>query len=103
MPLKLSDGHTITLADHWTHDMEKAFDLALFRDGPTVTAEGVYRAWEAVFPMVIAKVQKGAQEVPYSLDWLGKLFEKDYKALRAAVDAIDADAESAGEKNPPRP
>jgi hypothetical protein len=98
--VKLSDGTQVTLKDVWTHAMQKAFDLTVFAETRDVTAKGLYAGWEAVFPMVIEKIEKGGQVTLYGPDWLGGIAEDDYRKLRAAADGINADQESAGEKNP---
>src|SRR5436305_168111 len=99
MQIKLSDGTQVTLKPDWTHAIQKAFNLALFQDGQTVTAKSLFQAWEVAFSTVIEKIEKNGFAVEYNASWLDSLRERDYKKLQKAADSLDADAESAGEKN----
>jgi hypothetical protein len=101
MPIvSLSNGQTVTIKDAWTHKCEKAFNMKLYPDEQPLTVERIYQSFEAVFPLLIEKIEKDGGSLPYSLEWLEGLNEMDYRMVRDAVDALSKDGQGAGKKNP---
>ena len=97
--IKLSTGDTVQLKERWTHGMEKAFDLALFKDGGKATVKTAYEAYETVLPMLLEKIERGGATVEWSVGWLDDLPEPDYKLIVKTVDEIsslDKDKEKKG-------
>lgn len=97
MIVSLSSGEKVHLKEKWTHRLQKTFDARLFQDAEKLKAENIVAAYEAVYPLVIERIEP---DKPYSQAWLDDLPEADYKLLRDAVDSVSALDDAAGKKNP---
>ena len=113
MTFTLSTGHTVHLRDQYTHRMECAFKEALTKGmqlresgGEVIVndikADALDRAVEAVFALLVDKIEKNGEPVPYSTDWLMDLPEKDFLHIKRKVDDIrseNEDKKALGKKN----
>jgi len=109
----LSTGETLTLKDRFTHKMHKALFQAINKGvswkqnidtgdyEKEVPAENIEFQYEALFPLIIDKIEKGGTPVPYSQEWLDELSQEDFRKIeQAAVTIRNGEIiEAEGKKN----
>ena len=107
-------GYSVRFKPHYTHRVERAFKealskgLTLRQEGgqmvvDTVSADALDRAVEAALEHLVESITKDGQTTPFSVDWLLELPERDFDALRQAVNSArdtNEGKKAAGKKNP---
>ena len=98
--ITLSDSTKVYIRDKFTHKMHKVIFAALNKgvvwkqdlesgefqkELPAVNIEMQY---EAVFEILIEKIEKDKKEVAYTTDWLDDLLQADYRLLEEAAQEV---------------
>ena len=110
----LSTGEKITFKERFTHKMQKAIFRAV-NNGVSwkqnvetgeyekdVPAENIEFQYEAVFPLIVERIEKDGKDALYSAEWLDEVLQTDYRALEDAVARIrngDTTTDEEGKKN----
>jgi len=98
--LTLSDGTKVHLREKFTHKMHRELFAALNKgvvwkqnldsgeyekELPAVNIEMQY---EAVFPLLVERIETGGKEIAYTTDWLDDLLQADYRLLEEAAQEV---------------
>jgi hypothetical protein len=90
--VQLSTGETVTFKAHFSHRADMAFwEEALRRVDPStkdLTNWVYWKCCEAILPLVIQDVSKGAQAIACTPEWLAELPVEDYEPLRREAAAL---------------
>lgn len=111
-PVKLTSGETVHFKP-WKRKAQRLFKATLKegvflrRDLDTgklspveeIPAGNFDRAYEAVLPIVIEKVERDGGEVPFSEAWLNELEGTDYDLLERAVYELKEAAKASADKS----
>src|ERR1051326_842882 len=102
----VSDGQKVTFKPCFTHKAERAFNEEMSRDvmfergddgrlvAKKVPELNFDRAAEAALLVMIHSIEKGAETLECTRDWLDNLPERDYKKLTTVLAEIKNEADT---------